>query len=182
MSAVISKATDVVAVLDSNLTQIFTDAHIIKLSVSEKSKVMSHPVETGAVIVDEIVFDPIEVKLTLTLKASGYRSTYQEIKQVYQTRSLLTVQTKSDSYDSLVIESMPHDEDGNVFDTISINLNLKEVKFVETEYESFKLNSVLKSTNVKKKDFQPCTPRADTTSEAIKKTSGLYDMFGWFRG
>lgn len=135
--AISTKALDIVAILDSNLNQVANGAKIINAQVIEESQVMSHPVETGGTIEDEIVFLPISISFNVILDVVSYRSTYQEIKQLYTKRTLLTVQTKADSYQSLVIENMPHDEDASIFDTIAISIRLKEVKFVETEYEAY---------------------------------------------
>ena len=152
MTAIISKATDLVEVLNEELIQVFEGAYITKASITEESKVMSHPVETGATIVDDIVLQPMVITLTVTLNPNNYRSIYQEIKQAYLSRTLLTVQTKSDSYTSMVIEKIPHDEEPNVFDTITLTISLKEVTFVDTQYEEFKLSKVKKpsSSSVKK--------------------------------
>lgn len=158
MTAIISKATDLVAVLNENLNQVFEGAYITTASVTEESQVMSHAVETGATIVDEIVLQPISITLGVTLNSNNYRSIYQEIKQAYLSRALLTVQTKSDSYSSMVIEKIPHDEEPNVFDTITLTISLKEVKFVDTQYEEFKLAKVKKpsSTSAKKRGNTNC--------------------------
>lgn len=128
---------DVVAVLNKSLNQVFVGASIIKAEVKEESKVMSHPVESGQTIEDEIVFQPTTVTLSMVLNPVTYRAVYQEIKQLYDKREILTVQTKVNSYASLVIEQLPHDEDGSIFDTIAIAIRLKEVRFVETEYEAY---------------------------------------------
>lgn len=131
------KNYEVVAVLNKSLNQILSGAKIIKAEVKEESKVMSHPVESGQTIEDEIVFQPVEVTLNMVLDPSSYRATYQEIKGLYTKREIITVQTKVNSYNSLVIESLPHDEDSSLFDTIAIAIRLKEVRFVETEYEAY---------------------------------------------
>lgn len=168
MAAVISKATDLVAVLNENLNQVFEGAYITTANVTEESQVMSHAVETGATIVDEVVLQPISITLNVTLNPNNYRSIYQEIKQAYLSRALLTVQTKSDSYSSMVIEKIPHDEEPNVFDTITLSISLKEVKFVDTQYEEFKLAKVKKpsSTSAKKRGNTNC-PVYDASADNV---------------
>lgn len=171
--AIATRAQDAVALLDSNLNQVATGARIITAQVTEESQVMSHPVETGGTIEDEIVFSPITINLNIILDASSYRSTYQEIKQLYTRRTLLTVQTKADSYQSLVIENMPHDEDASLFDTIAIAIRLKEVKFVETEYEAYTPTKVRTPADASNKK----TGEANKT-EASDKTSVLRKIGG----
>lgn len=168
MAAIISKTTDLVAVLNENLNQVFEGAYITTANIAEESQVMSHAVETGATIVDEIVLQPISITLSVTLNPNNYRSIYQEIKQAYLSRALLIVQTKSDSYSSMVIEKIPHDEEPNVFDTITLTISLKEVKFVDTQYEEFKLAKVKKpnNTSAKKRGNVNC-PVYDTSSDNV---------------
>lgn len=149
--AISTKAQDVVAVLDSNLNQVVSGARIISAQITEESKVMSHPVETGGTIEDEIVFEPISITLTAILEPASYRTIYQEIKQLYTKRTILTVQTRTDSYQSLVIENMPHDEDASIFDTVAISIRLKEVKFVETEYEAYTPKTVRRAADASNK-------------------------------
>lgn len=160
-----TKSSDVVAVLNSNLSQVFVNASVIKVSVTEESQVMSHPVESGSTIEDEVVFLPTTVTLNFLLSPSSYRSTYQEIKQLYKKREILTVQTKSDSYQSLVIENMPHDEDASIYDTIAISIRLREVNFIETEYEAY----------TPKKVRNPADASNKKTGEA--KTSDASDRY-----
>lgn len=175
MTAIISKATDLVAVLNEELTQIFEGAYITKASITEESQVMSHPVETGATIVDEIVLQPVSITLNVTLNPNNYRSIYQEIKQAYLSRALLTVQTKSDSYTSMVIERIPHDELPDVFDTITLTIFLKEVVFVETQYEAFKLSAVKKPSDAssQKRGTQDCDPKITDAAYKLGYEEGL---------
>lgn len=160
-----TKAQDAVALLDDNLNQVAANARIISAQITEESQVMSHPVETGGTIEDEIVFSPTTISLNIILAANSYRSTYQEIKQLYTRRALLTVQTKADSYQSLVIENMPHDEDASLFDTLAISIRLKEVKFVETEYEAYTPTTVRNPADASNKRMGEASKREASTQE-----------------
>lgn len=169
-----TKTSDVVAVLNSSFTQVFTGAGIIKAEIRKSSKVMSHPVENGQTIEDEIVLQPTEINLSIVLSPTSYRSTYNEIKGLYDKREILTVQTKVESYSSMVIEELPHDEDGSIFDTIALGIRLKEVRFVETEYEAYTPVKVRNPADASNKK----TGEAKTTTDNNKNWGSILGGLG----
>jgi len=126
-----TSAQDVIGVFtqDSSI-QLFVNARPIKAKVNTTASVMSHPVEDGTTITDHKVINPIEIELSMILSSSDYRSVYQSIKEVFEKSTLLTVQTRSGTYRSMIISAMPHDEDADLYDAIGLALKLNEVKFL----------------------------------------------------
>ena len=161
---------NVVAIYDQNNNQVFIGATPMQAVVKEGAKVMEHPVENGTVIVDHLVIKPIEIDLPLITQSDDPKSVYDEIKQLYLAGTLLTVQTKSDIYTSLVIESMPHEEKHDVFDQLIIHLKLKEVKFATTQF------GTLPPAKVKKKVQQTTQPEGEKQG-TTPKVSGAYSSF-----
>lgn len=163
---------DVVSVYTLDFTRVFPDAHIIKANIKEESKLMEHPLETGAVATDHRIILPVEIELSIILSVETYRETYKAIKQLYTNATLLTVQTKADVYESQLIQGLPHDEDASLFDTIAIALKLKEVLFVKPEYGLVPRNATQKST-VDKGTQQGKVASAEKTS----KSSAAFKAF-----
>ena len=126
--------TDIIGVFTKDFTQVFARARPLKVSVKEESKLMEQPLETGANTVDHRIIQPVEIELSMILQAEDYRDTYDDIKQFYLDGTLLSVLTQTASYDSLMIESMPHEEGGEMYDAITLALKLKEVHFVTPEF------------------------------------------------
>lgn len=135
-------SADVVAVFDENFNQVFENARPIKAAVNEESKIMDHPLETGATISDHQIFLPISIELSLILSRDDYRSVYQQIKQVFRTNTVLTVQTRTDSYPNMLIEKMPHDEDPELFDVIAVALSLRQADFITPQYGTLSSSKV----------------------------------------
>lgn len=166
---------DVVGVYDDTFRQLFEAARAIKASVKEDSKLMEHPVETGATITDFSIILPIEIELSLI--ASGvdaYRAVYGQIKQAFSGRNVLAVQTWTGLYRNMIIQSMPHEEDPALADAIAIALKLKEVVIVEAQYAALparKVRNPANSSTVARGQQQP-----RTTSEA-RRGSILYGVF-----
>lgn len=136
-----------VAVYDQQFNQLFSASQAIKAVVKEESKVMEHPVETGIIIVDHRVILPIEITLSLILTAATYQDVYKSIRQYYLNGTLLIVQTKSDIYQNQIIQSIPHEEDPSQFNILTLELNLKQVLFVQAQYTKTKNNANSSTAN-----------------------------------
>jgi hypothetical protein len=122
---------DVVGIYDSqSLRQLFERARPLKAMVVETSKIMDQPVETGVIISDHHIINPKIIDLPLLIQNEFYTSTYQQIRDAFINATLLTVQTKAGVFPNMIIADMPHQEDPDMFDVITMALRLKEVLFV----------------------------------------------------
>lgn len=170
-------AQDVVAVYDASFAQKFADAIPVKALVKEGATFMTHPVETGEVISDHRVIDPIEIELVLISKSGFYASVYQEIKQTFLKAEPLSVQTKVGTYANLYIQDMPHSEEVDMFDAVKISVKLREVQFVDAQYSELppsKTKDKKDSDTVKRGTQTPKTPDA---AQATKAKSTLFEIF-----
>jgi len=127
-------SADQVAIFDQTFTQVFEKARPLKLTISETAKVMEHPVETGATITDHRIINPIEIEYICVIQSPDYRSVYQQIRQIYQNAGLLTVQSKTASYEHMLISEIPHEENPDYFDAIQIIIKMKEVFFITAQF------------------------------------------------
>lgn len=124
-------ASDIVAITAGGFVPVFSAARPLTASVYEFADLMEHPLETGAVIADHIVFHPIEIELPLLCVGEvAYRSTYAAIRATFKAGTLLTIRTRTGSYPNMVISDLPHYETPDQFDAIAIRLRLREAHFV----------------------------------------------------
>jgi hypothetical protein len=122
---------DVVGIYDSDsFTQQFIQARPTRARVNESSRMMDYPVETGAILTDHHIINQREIELSLIVPSEFYFSTYAQIRNSFLTAQLLTVQTKASVYPNMVIQAMPHEENPDMYDAITIALRLKEIIFV----------------------------------------------------
>jgi hypothetical protein len=131
--------------------QMFADARPLKAHVRETSKVMEHPVETGAVVADHHVINPVEIDLPVVVNAQSYAATYTQMRQAFVNATLLSVKTRVGTYSNMIIADMPHEEDPEMFDAIVVGLRLKQVLFV------------VPGTASAAQNFQPLDPANSTT-------------------
>jgi len=138
-------AFDQVAIFDQDFNQLFIGARAIKAVINEQAKVMEHPLESGATITDHRVIMPIEIELSFILNRENYQDTYRQIRQYYYAADLLIVQTRSGVYENQLIASMPHEENPDQYNTLTMAVTLKEAQFALTEFD-FAPRDVLQST------------------------------------
>ena len=152
---------DVVAVLNASFEQVFPDAKALKLTVVRSSRAMEHPLETGATVTDHRIINPTTAELSIVCASADYRAVYQQIVDLFIRGELLTVQGRVDSFASMMIEKMPHDESPDVLDGVTVAISLKEAKFVEAQFSILPVTKVARpkdSDTSKRGQQEPTTP------------------------
>lgn len=126
-----SRAVDVVAILGPGFAPIFSNFRPLVATVTESAQLMEHPLETGAVIADHIVFDPMEIELPGIVRGEAeYRNTYAAVRATFKAGTLLTIVTRTGVYPSMVIYEMPHEERPQSFDAVEMSIRLRHAVFV----------------------------------------------------
>jgi hypothetical protein len=159
---------DVVAIYDTEtFTQLFPDARPIKATVRETSKVMEHPVETGAMIADHHIINPTEIELSLIISSDAYATAYQQIYDAFVNATNLSVQTRTDVYDNMVVMNVPHEEAPEMYDAIAVALHLREVLFVVPA--SVAASSTSSATPAAPANYAPADPaNSDTVQSGLQ--------------
>lgn len=129
----------------ASIGQLFTNARPMKATIRETSKVMEHPVETGVVLSDHHIINPIEIDIPLIVTsnapgllgtltgsvAQNYATTYSQIRQAFLNATPLAVKTNVGVFSNMIIANMPHEENPDMFDVITILLHLKQVIYIQ---------------------------------------------------
>lgn len=164
-------AQDVVAVLGPDFQQVFEKARPIKITVMRASKAMEHPLETGATVTDHRIVLPITAELSMILSSEDYRAVYQQVRDIFIRGDLLTVQTRVDSFPSMLIEKMPHDETPDMIDGIALAVSIKEAQFVQPQFSALRVAHPQDSNTAQRGQQQP------TESPEARKSSVLGGFF-----
>lgn len=107
----------------------------MKASIAEGAKLMTHPLENGEVITDHRVILPVAISLAMILRSRDYRDTYAAIRAAFRRTDEFTVQTKTDTYRNMYLRDIPHEEDPDKFDTITIILEFVEAQFFTSQVQ-----------------------------------------------
>lgn len=168
-------AVDVVGIFDSEFRQIAPEGRPLKAFITEPSKIMEHPLENGASVADHRVFLPVEIELVMLVPVEDY----QKIQALYRQSETVTVRTNAGTYDNMTLEVLPHDETTDAFGQIAASLRLREVQFVETQFQALPPKAVGKgnrNASTTKRGEQSGKPAAAATE---RKASILYrNIFG----
>ncbi len=117
---------DIVGIYNG-FNQVYVNARPLKASLRETSRIMEHPAETGVVLADHHIINPVEIEIPLIIPAQFYSETYQQIKTDFLAPTLLTVKTPVNVYDNMIIADMPHEEDPELFNAITMLLHFRQV-------------------------------------------------------
>lgn len=163
-----SASADVVAIFETNTgRQVFPDARPLKVVVNESARLMAHPIENGASIIDHRIILPVSLDLNMILRPETFRETYLEIRRLFQESVNLTVQTKTATYPNVYLQEIPHEEDPAVFTTIGIVLSLVETLIATVQIQA------LPPTSVSNPVDQSTIDRGQQTSEMTQPSVGL---------
>lgn len=184
-----SSAYDVVRII-SKAGPAFETARIMRATINNDSDIFSHPIEDGNTITDFKVELPIQIQLAVIIPAEDFENAYRNLRQAKAIGSEFIIQTRADSYERMVIKSMPHEESPEIGDCLGLSITFQEVKWFKPSVESLpatevsaKPNSKTNGTStsvksdadtVKTGQKQP-TPATDNTQSSVLKK-----MEGWF--
>lgn len=171
-----TSTTDSVAILNSDtLEPLFESAHPMRVSVIEEKRATKFAVEDGTERSDHVVKELTEIVIEFML-TDDTRNGFANIRQAWLDNKVVTVQTKVNSYESMLILSIPHDEYAGIGDAIMIPIRLQEwveVKPQEGSLPQSKVENPAQSSTVKR--GQVAAGSAD--SETQRRGSILSEWF-----
>jgi hypothetical protein len=165
---------DIVGIYDNDtFDQLFQTARPVKANITRNAKIMEHPIESGSVVQDFMIIQPVEIELSLLLASDGeYQAVYQAIKGYFMTGTQVSIQTKADVFPNMLIQAMPHEESADMFDVIPLALKLRQIQQVLVQYQA------LTATNVQ----QPQDQSTVNTGTQQPQQSALYQITNYLGG
>jgi len=164
---------DTTGVFDNvTFEQLFDTARPIKANINRSSKIMDHPIENGSIVSDFSIIMPVGIELSMILTGEEYASVYQEMKNYFLSRTLVSIQTRADVFDDMIIEAMPHEESPDMFDVLPVAFKFREVQMITVQYQSLAPQNVQSPTD------------ESTVSRGAQQpqTSVLYDASQFLKG
>lgn len=98
------------------------------------SDLCDHPVESGSVITDNAIINPIAMKVKVALPTAFATRIYEQMIKFYQKKKYIMVQTKFAMYRNMVIEAMPFKLENETVDRPVVELSLRQIQEVEVQY------------------------------------------------
>ena len=110
--------------------------------VNISSSLCEHPIETGQVIMDSSIRNPIKAKVNVYMPTMFYTAIYNEILRYYEEKKKIILLTKFGMYENMVLTSMPYKLQNTTVDRPVISIELQEVREVEAEIQYIEANTV----------------------------------------
>lgn len=117
---------DVTAIFDESGSQLFPTAKILRLSAAPSNTYATHVVEDGTTVVDNKIQNQARISINLVLDGGDYQEVYKNIQTASNENTNFTIQTRVNSFSRMYIESYPHEESADIFDTIIMNIDFVE--------------------------------------------------------
>ena len=135
---------EVVAILDAETFEVLFDGgHIMALDVLDEKKYTQFQVEDGSSRSDHSIKLPIAITLPFRI-AENTRVTFENLRQAYLNDRILIVQSRVASYESMVIEAIPHSEAIDDLMGITVDIHLVEWRTVTPVYGELPLGTTRK--------------------------------------
>lgn len=133
--------TPVLILDDQTLSPLWDSQHPMKVSVQESKRVTKFTVEDGTVRNDHIVDDPVEIEIQFVI-ADELQSRFSELQQTFNDRRLVTIQTKSAVYPSMVVQGLPQEQDNDRADAITVNVRFSQWREIAPEFGTLTMQDV----------------------------------------
>lgn len=113
----------------------------IQGDVDISSDLCDHPTETGSVITDNAIINPMSMKVQVAMPTALYTRIYAQMVKYFQEKRFILVQTKFAMYRNMVIQAMPYKLDNATVDRPVIELSLRQVMEVSPQYTNATQNT-----------------------------------------
>lgn len=175
--------------------EVLSGMSVLSYNVNNDSQFIEHPIESGAMIADHHVFNPIEItcKVAMPTKSSvldfpdlqdfifgtseSFEDTYNQLKDYYKSSVPLRIKTEADVYDNMYITGLPTDLDSNTADRQIFYISFKQALEVEPLYVSMPTNKVNNASNSSYNKLGEKLPTKASNENASSTKSWLKGIF-----
>lgn len=150
---------------------IFKSTNIASLDAKLNKQATKYQVEDGTERNNHIVEKAKEIDVSLVLTKTDEKeniASFQELLDYFNNNKLVTVQTKMNIYNNMLIEAIPHSESKDIFYGCTISMHLTEWREVKPEYGELRQEQVKdkKHSDTQKTGRQQGTEVTNTQEKA----------------
>lgn len=119
-----------VGIFDNNGNPALASASIMRMEKNPEILLPEHPLEDGTSTMDHRVIRPIEIRVSLIAEKDNYRSVYADLVNFAKSGALFQIAMRVGTYSNMALSAYPHEENPDMFDAISMELNFRQMLFV----------------------------------------------------
>lgn len=133
--------TEVVAILDAESFEVLFDgANIMGLDILDEKKYTQYQVEDGSSRSDHSIKLPIAISGRMVI-SQNTREVFETLRQAYADDRILIIQSRVASYESMVIEAIPHSETIDNLLGVTVDIRFAEWRTVRPVYGELPLGT-----------------------------------------
>ena len=138
------------------------------VKVSPTSDLCEHPVESGGVITDNAIINPLRATVEIVMPTAYYTRIYEQMQKLYKEKRKIILQTKFGFYQNMVLVAIPYAMNHKDIDRVPITLELQQVLEVYPTYISGgnAISNCLDQSDSDTKDLG--TKTIETTYESLE--------------
>lgn len=171
---------EVVSILDSETFEVlFAGGSIMAVDVLDEKKYTQFQVEDGSSRSDHSIKLPIAITIPFRI-SENTRVTFENLRQAYLNDRILIIQSRVASYESMVIEAIPHSETVDNLMGVTVDIRLVEWRTVTPVYGELPLGTTrnpAQSSTIPRGQQQTTDANGPEGAEARRKGSVLSGVF-----
>lgn len=128
-------ANKAVSIYENN-REILTDVILQDADAADDAQTMDHPLESGALVTDHIVFNPNEVTLRCWMPNTPFLfdRALREIQNLYKQSREVTVKIRSDIFEPMIMVGKPVKVGADNIDHVVYELSFKQILKAVSQY------------------------------------------------
>lgn len=145
--------------------EILTSISVLRYSVLDDSQIMKSPIESGVLVSDQQIFNPIEISCEVAFPSKdsaierlsiddlingstqSFEDAFKELQYYYKNSLPVQVKTKAKVYPNMYITSIPSDVNPDNIDRQIFSIRFEQTLIVEPEYVKIPSKSVNNKSN-----------------------------------
>lgn len=119
-----------------NNKEILTDVILIDIDAHDDAQTMDHPIESGALVTDHIIYNPNEITLRCWMPTMPflYDRALREIKNLYKQSREVTIKIRSDVFEPVIMVGKPVRVNADSLDHVVYELSFKQILKAVSQY------------------------------------------------
>lgn len=162
----------VTALFDEDGNQLFETVVILEMSTAPSNTFAEHTLEDGTVVSDNKIKNQTRIGVTAIFDPEDFKEAYARLKEADNNDVKFTIQNRVDTFDAMYIESYPYSESSRIANTIAVNINFVEQKFVGVKVGDLPASKVNNPADADPVDSGSKLPQEESTTLLDLLTSG----------
>lgn len=137
--------------------------HPMRVTIHNHVTISRHPIETGEVVMDNKVYQPVEVEVNCLVDCEFFDSVMRTLEKLLQDKSGMTfmIRTKTDDIEGLLLYDIVETQTTEKYDVVDITL--KFIEQMEAEVQGYKGTPMQKQNS----------PKVDSGMAKVEKTNSI---------